>query len=493
MRMREKVLVAGSGISGLGAALALGGGSRDVTILDRDPPPPAGSSEEAFYNWERKGATQLRHSHAFLGRLTTLIRERYPDLMAELLAEGTRLFGIEDGLPPTLARNYVAAPGDEDCKLLFSRRTTLELIMRRYAAKLPGITFVTDAGVRGLISRRENGKLIVEGLKVERNGVVDEMRADVVVDASGRNTSFPEWLRNEGVSVHEESSPCGILYFTRHYKLRDGQNEPPRDGAPGGADLGYIKFGVFIADNRHFSVTLATPEIETEMRMAVVKPENFDAICMALPGAARWIDPVRAEPVSQVFSMGNLQNVWRHYLKDGEPQVLNFFAIGDAAVRTNPLYGRGCSVGFVSAHVLRAALDSSMSAVERVKSYDRDVKAAIRPYFDSMVELDLNAIRRARQERDPSYKPSLRARLTKSFAEDGLMPAQRGDVEVSRALSRVFHMLDEPTAFMKRPAIVARIMRVWAMSAAEKKRKGLYPPNAGPNRAEMLKLLKIAA
>ena len=110
-------------------------------------------------------------------------------------------------------------------------------------------------------------------------------------------------------------------------------------------DLGYIKFGVFIADNRHFSVTLATPEIETEMRMAVMKPENFDAICMALPGAARWMNPERAEPVSQVFAMGNLQNVWRHYLKDGEPQVLNFFAIGDAAIRTNPLYGRGCSSG----------------------------------------------------------------------------------------------------------------------------------------------------
>ena len=493
MRMGEKVLVAGSGISGLGAALALGGGSREVTILDRDPPPPAGSSEEAFYNWERKGATQLRHSHAFLGRLTTLIRERYPDLMAELLAEGTRLFGIEDGLPPPLAKKYVPAPGDEDCKLLFSRRTTLELIMRRYAAKLPGITFITDVGVRGLLCRRENGKLIVEGLKVERNGVVEQMRADVVVDASGRNTSFTDWLRNEGVSVHEESSPCGILYFTRHYKLRDGQSEPSRDGAPGGADLGYIKFGVFIADNRHFSVTLATPEIETEMRMVVVKPENFDAICMALPGAARWIDPARAEPVSQVFSMGNLQNVWRHYLKDGEPQVLNFFAIGDAAVRTNPLYGRGCSVGFVSAHVLRAALDSSKDPLERVKSYDRDVQAAIRPYFDSMVELDLNAIRRARQERDPTYQPSLRARLTKSFTEDGLMPAQRGDVEVSRALSRVFHMLDEPTAFMKRPAIVARIMRVWAMPTAEKKKQGLYAPKAGPNRAEMLKLLKIAA
>jgi len=271
--MREKILVAGSGIAGLGAALALGGGSRDVTILDRDPPPPEGSAEDAFYNWERKGATQLRHSHAFLGRLTTLIRERYPDLMAELLAEGTRLFGFEDGLPPHLAKSYVPAAGDEDCKLLFSRRTTLELIMRRYAARLPGITFVPDAGVRGLIARREDGKLVVEGLKVERSGETQEMRADVVVDASGRNSSFPEWLRREHVLVHEETSPCGILYFTRHYKLRDGQSEPPRDGAAqGGADLGYIKFGVFIADNRHFSVTLATPEIETEMRLAVVRP-----------------------------------------------------------------------------------------------------------------------------------------------------------------------------------------------------------------------------
>jgi len=492
--MREKILVAGSGIAGLGAALALGGGSRDVTILDRDPPPPEGSAEDAFYNWERKGATQLRHSHAFLGRLTTLIRERYPDLMAELLAEGTRLFGFEDGLTPHLAKSYVPAAGDEDCKLLFSRRTTLELIMRRYAARLPGITLVPDAGVRGLIARREDGKLVVEGLKVERSGETQEMRADVVVDASGRNSSFPEWLRREHVLVHEETSPCGILYFTRHYKLRDGQSEPPRDGAAqGGADLGYIKFGVFIADNRHFSVTLATPEIETEMRLAVVRPENFDAICMALPGAARWMNPERAEPVSQVFSMGNLHNVWRHTLKDGEPQVLNFFAIGDAAVRTNPLYGRGCSVGFVSAHILRAALDSSRSPVERAKMFDAEVESVIRPYFTSMVELDLNAIRRAKQERDPTYRPSLRARMTKSFAEDGLMPAQRGDVEVSRAMSRAFHMLDEPAAFLKRPAIVARIMRVWAMPEAEKRRRGFYAPKAGPDRAGMLRLLQIAA
>ncbi len=127
----ESVLVAGAWIAGLGAALALSDGKRRVTILDRDPPPPDASPEEAFRTWERRGATQLRHSHAFLGRLTTLIRTRYPQLMEELLAAGARLFTYEDGLPPALRALYVQEPGDTDMAFLFSRRTTLELVMRR--------------------------------------------------------------------------------------------------------------------------------------------------------------------------------------------------------------------------------------------------------------------------------------------------------------------------------------------------------------------------
>ncbi|HTQ13547.1 MAG TPA: hypothetical protein VMH86_06700 [Rhizomicrobium sp.] len=491
--MTERVLVAGAGIAGLGAALALGGGAREVVILDRDPPPPELSPDEAFYKWERKGATQLRHSHAFLGRLTALIRDRYPDLLQELLAEGTRLFGFADALPPALERKYEKAPGDEDMYLLFSRRTTLELTIRRHAARIPGVTFVTNAAVRGLIARRDAGRLVVEGLRVERDGTTEDMRADVVVDATGRNTVFPEWLRAEGAAIREESSPCGILYFTRHYRLRDGQDEPARDGTPGGGDLGYIKFGVFIADNRHFSVTLATPEIETGMRMAVVKPENFDSICLALPGAARWMNPQRAEPVSQVFSMGNLQNVWRNFVKDGAPEALGFFALGDAAVRTNPLYGRGCSSGVVEAHLLREALDTAADPARRALLYDRAVRKVIRPYFDSMAKLDLQAIRRAEHERDPRYVPGWRARLAKSFAEDGLMPAQRGDVEVARALSRIFHMLDEPQTLLRRPALIARILCVWAMPRAAKTARNYYPPKFGPERAEMFARLGLAA
>jgi 2-polyprenyl-6-methoxyphenol hydroxylase-like FAD-dependent oxidoreductase len=490
--MTERILIAGSGIAGLGAALALGNSAREVVLIDRDPAPPAGSAEDAFLSWERRGATQLRHSHVFLGRLTTLIRERYPELLKELLDSGARIFRFADGLPPAIKKRYVAEPCDDDLAILFCRRTTLELVMRRHAARQAGISFADDAGVRGVLVRRANAGLIVEGLKVEQAGKLKDQRADIVVDASGRNTPFPDWLRAEGAHVVEEESPTGILYFTRHYRLRDGSDEPPRDGTPLAGDMGYLKFGVFNADNRHFSITLATPEIENALRVAVVRPQIFDAICREIPGCARWSDPERAEPVSQVYAMGNLKSVWRSYPTSTLP-VLNFFAIGDAAVRTNPLYGRGCSAGVVHAHILRAALDATRDPLARARKVEEDTRAALRSYYDAMVRQDLQAIRRAQHERDPDYRPGRRARLVRSFLEDALAPATRGDLDVLRGFSRAFHMIDDPTEWLRQPTIVAKVMAYWAMPKSIKVLRNLYPPKVGPERRDLFARLNLAA
>jgi 2-polyprenyl-6-methoxyphenol hydroxylase-like FAD-dependent oxidoreductase len=429
----------------------------------------------------------------FLGRLTTLIRARYPELLQELVDSGARIFGFEDGLPPTLKAGYVPRAGDDELSILFCRRTTLALVMRRHAKRLSGVTFLDRAGVRGLLTRRDSGALHVDGLKVELNGQLEELRADVTVDASGRNTSFPDWLRAQGAQIAEEESPAGILYFTRHYRLRDGADEPPRDGTPGAGDLGYIKFGVFPADNRHFSITLAVPEIESELRLAIVRPETFDAICAEIPGCARWTDPARSEPATAVFAMGNLKSVWRRHVANGVPQVLGFFALGDAAVRTNPLYGRGCSAGIVHAHVLRDTLDISENPRTRALLFEADTRKVLRPFYDAMVRQDLQAIRRAERERDPGYRPSRRARIMKSFVEDAIGPATRGDIEILRAFSRTFHMIDDPNIWWRNPATVGGLIRFWAMPKAAKQARSFYPPKFGPERAEMFARLDLAA
>ena len=484
----ERIVVIGAGIAGLGSAMALAGPQREIVVIDRDAAPPA-AVEDAFESWERKGVTQLRHSHVFLGRLFTLIRDRHPHLLNMLTAAGVRELGFEFGLPSPLRDKYAKARGDENLSILFSRRTTLELVMRAYCETLPGIKFVPDTIVRGFLV--EHGDILkVMGLALEHStGAREEIAADIVVDASGRYTLCTDWLREQGCAIAEEESPAGILYFTRHYRLREGQEEPPRDLNPGAGDLGYIKYGVFPADNGHFSVTLAVPEIELALRTAVVRPETFDAICAKLPGCARWIDPARVEAVTKVFAMGNLKNVWKRFVRDDEPEVLGFFAVGDAAVRTNPLYGRGCSSAVMHAHILAEVSAATSDPRARALQFERRGLSEIRPFWEALRRQDLSAIRRAKNEQNPNYTPAFRARLIKSFADDGITPASRGDIKVLRALLPAFHMLERPTAFLKRPTIVARILWMWAKP--KRLKQHLYPVKLGPNRAEMLRQLGL--
>ena len=490
--MGERILIVGAGSAGLCAAMALSGegNGREIVLLDRDPPPPDLDPDAAFEHWQRRGVTQLRHSHVFLGRLITMLRERAPVLWEALLAAGAREFTFADSLPVALRDQYVYVPGDEDLSFLFSRRSTLDLTMRRVATTAPGVTIVTDAFVSGIDTERRDGALVVTGVRGTLNDIETAWAAGAIIDATGRTSQFPDWLAAAGVTIAEEASPAGILYFTRHYKLLDGAEEPPRGAGAGAGDLGFLKYGVFAADNRHFSVTLACPEIESGLRVALPRAEVFDATCAQMPGTAVWTDPARAAPASKVFAMGALKNAWRSFVADGAPVVRNFYPIGDAALRTNPLYGRGCSTSAMQAFVLGDVFDAIADPAARMVEIDRRTLEEIRPFFDAMVRQDKQAIKRAERERSTvRRKPRWRARLTQSFIEDGVGPASRGDLVVLRALMRPFHMLENPTAWTKRFNVMARVITTWARAKAQK--ADLYPSKLGPGRAEMLAALGV--
>ena len=487
--MAERILIIGAGIAGLGSAMALARSDRTITILDRDPPPSA-DVEHAFEAWERKGVTQLRHSHVFLGCLVTLIRQKHPKLHEMLLNAGAREIGFQESLPPRLRDNVHPEADDEKMAFLFSRRTTLEHVMRGYVETLPNVKFETEIRVKALLTEQGASTLEVRGAVIERDNAEPEQRlADIVIDACGRNTLLTDFLREQGADITEEKSPAGILYFTRHYKLKPEQVEPPRDAIPGAGDLGYIKFGVFAADNRHFSITLAVPEIESQLRTATFDPAIFDKICAQLPGAARWIATERAEPVTKVFGMGNLYSVWKHFVKNGSPVVHNFFAVGDASIRTNPLYGRGCSIAVIHAHILAEVFAKFPDATQRAIAFDKHSRREIRPFWDALVKQDLGAIRRALNEQQPNYKPRFKARLIKSFAEDAIGPATRTNIDVYRAIMKAFHMLDAPTLWLRQPMIIAKVLWTWATPKSFK--ASLYPPKIGPDRAEMLSILRL--
>jgi 2-polyprenyl-6-methoxyphenol hydroxylase-like FAD-dependent oxidoreductase len=482
----EKLVVAGCGIAALSLALALANGRRRISLLEREAAPPEISPKESFELWERRGAAQMRHSHIFLGRLTSLLRTRYPALLGELLAAGARLCPFEEALPRPLRDRYLPAPGDEDLALLHCRRATFEYVVRRYVARLPGIEVICEAKVTGLIAERKGGRLIARGLEYERQGAAEKTHGDIVIDASGRNSRFPNWLRSEGITVAEENVPAGLLYLTRHYRIRPGRTRPSLGAANLGGDLGYLRYGICPADNDCFSITMAVPEGEVGLRRSVMKPDKFDALCMQIPACACWIDPDMAQPASAVLPMANLTNLWRTFLNQNQAQILGFFAIGDAAIRTNPIYGRGCSAGFIHAHLLEEVIEASHDPAERAVMLEERARVVLRPFFDSSVRQDSGFILRASQTGGPQAKPNLKARLKQSLTEHGLAAAMQGDLQIARASARAFHMIDAPVSWPRRPALLARIVRMWL---APKRRAQFHAPPLGPSRGEALALL----
>lgn len=484
--MSERVLVIGAGMAGLCTALALAPTGREVIILERDPPPPSGDADQAFADWQRRGVGHLRHSHAFLARLRGIIRDEHPGLLAELVDAGCRELGFDGMLTDIHKQTYKPQPIDADFVILTSRRTTLELVIRRYVERLPGVTIRSECFVASLLVE-PGSPLRVTGVKLESG---EALHGDLVVDGAGRTSGATEQLVELGAPIAETSETAGILYFTRHYRLRPGFEEPPRGKAPATGDLGFLKFGVFPGDNGCFSITVCVPEIELEMRKAIVDPETFDGLCRQMPGLVAWLEPGRTEGVSRVFGMGDLHSRWRDLVKDGEPTVLGFFALGDSLVRTNPLYGRGCSFAAASAYLLRDALRADPDPRQRMLDFDAAVKRDLKPFYDNMLDQDRAAIRRARQALTPGYRPSLRSKVLKSFLEDGVGVAVRSDPDLLRAAMRGFHMLEHPSAWLRRPANLAKVMGYWAKG--KKANARAYPPKPGPERTPLMEALGLS-
>src|SRR5512144_2049068 len=278
-----KVIVIGAGIAGLSAALAMQAKGFDVRLLERDPPPPAAFDPTTVSAWRRRGAPQVPHPHFLMGGLRNLIYAHHPNLVHELLRAGVWELPFSETLHPVAKSNYVEEPGDAQLTAFVSRRSTLEIVIRRYVEALPRVEVISNCEADRLVFEPNHEPLTAIGVVARRNhSETIELRGDLVIDASGRSGRLDRQLRDAGADIRDEHFESGDVYFTRQYRLLPGQKYAPLHGLPAIITSDYT-IGMLPADNGYFTITIAVWKDDPVLYEAVKDPAKFETFCRLIP------------------------------------------------------------------------------------------------------------------------------------------------------------------------------------------------------------------
>ena len=284
-----KFVVAGGGVAGLAASLAVARAGHEAVVLERDLVHFDGSPLGAF-DVERRGIPHYFQPHAFLPRGRRLLSDWAPDVLQALLDAGA------DPQDVALKLQGPRQPGDEELVYLWVRRPVIEWALRRAAAADPAIEIRAGVQVAGLMTS-EDGASRAVGVAVDGG---DPVRGDLVVDALGRYRCPSGWPR-----AASEPTDSGAIYYCRYFELADGVEHLDAPVLNPRGDLGYMGFNTFRGDNRTFAVILLVPAADHELRVLRHEPA-WQAACAAITPLDVMTSADYARPITDVMPMGGL-------------------------------------------------------------------------------------------------------------------------------------------------------------------------------------------
>lgn len=336
----QRALVLGGSLTGLLAARALAPWFQEVTIVERDP---LNGAQE----W-RKGVPQSRHVHVLLKRGEWILERYFPGLVRDLLASGSEQIDMVGDTRWYYFGGW-KTPFRSGLQMLCQTRGFLEARVRARVLDDTRVAIRSDAEAIDLLF---GGKRI-DGARIRdrRSGELEELRADLVVDATGRGSRAPQWLVEGGFAAPDvDQVHVNVCYASRFY--RRPARTPGWKGLlvypkPPGTKLGVI----IPVEGDRWMVTL--------VGWFGDQPGGSDAEFLAFAAALdvpELYHAIRdAEPVSDVALHRFPSNRRRRYERL-DPSPEGFVAIGDAYCSFNPIYGQGMTTGAIGAETLDLCL-----------------------------------------------------------------------------------------------------------------------------------------
>jgi 2-polyprenyl-6-methoxyphenol hydroxylase-like FAD-dependent oxidoreductase len=469
-----RAIVMGAGPVGLTTAMLLAERGIDVTVLDRDAPPPPADLETTWETWDRRSVAQFRQVHYLQARGRHVLEANLPTVLDRLRALGAVPFNFIREYASSVATNS-APPDAFDAfdTVTTCRRPVLELAFAQAAEGTPGIELRRETVVTGLALGAEAlpGVPHVTGV-VTSTG--ETIRGDVVIDAGGRRSPTGTLLSNLGLRPPDEDvEEVGFVYNTQFYR-GDGLPDVRGDVL---AAVGSISVLTMPGDNGHWSVTLYHSPKDKPMR-AVRDGRVFERVLRSLPLHAHWAD---GEKASEVISMASTANTKRRFVVGETPVATGLVPVGDAWGFTNPSLGRGIGLGLMHAAdvgpVVAEHLDDPKGLAD---GWQQVTSANAEPWHDTTVQFD--------RIRGPEVE-AFRQGLPDPHAPDDLLvmgfraldSARHYDGEVLQWWGEQASCLALPMEVASRPGVFERVFEVATAN----------PPyvTPGPDRAALEDLL----
>jgi flavin-dependent dehydrogenase len=324
------------------AARALAGLADRVVVVERDVLPRGPEP--------RKGLPQARHVHVLWSGGALAMEELLPGITDALRAAGAHRMPVTTGIVALSAQGWFRR-WPESHHTVLAGRDLLDATVRARVLADERIELLDGTEVLGPTGTGA----AVTGVRVRARDTGEErlIQAGLVVDATGRGSATPQWLRAFGLPAPERREvDSGLAYASRLYlapeKARSGfpvVNIQPAPRAGGPARNG----GLIPVENGRWLVTLSGT------RGGAPSPDTGDFARYAReelrhPLIADLIE--RAEPLSEVAFTRTTANR-RHYYERLRTWPENFVVLGDALAGLNPLYGHGMAVAAQSAVALR--------------------------------------------------------------------------------------------------------------------------------------------
>ena len=349
---RRHAVVLGGSLAGLLAARVLSDHFEQVTLIERDAYPQNADA--------RKGIPQANHVHALMPRGLQILEQLFPKLQDEMRSAGAPLVDMSNDIAWFTPAGWgVRFPSE--LKVLSFTRPLIDLYVRRHLSRNPRVEIMDNTEVVRLLSdatvNRIAGVSVCPRSTDFDRRVARELKADLVIDTTGRASRAPGWLAELGYKAPEETAVNAYLgYASRFYRIPESFNADWKgtfvQAAPPHRKRGGI---IFLVEGNRWLVTL----IGGGRDYPPSDEAGFLEFARSLPVNTIY-DAIRvAEPLSSIKTHHGTENRVRRFERTKLPD--NFLLFGDAVCAFNPVYGQGMTIAALGALALQENLEKQLA------------------------------------------------------------------------------------------------------------------------------------